>query len=274
MEGRTARVGRLAPGAGPLPRQQDSAAGGLHRLLTLGHRLALTLVVGYLSLRAHEAGHWLVLRLLGSHQTVMGFSRELRLNAELNRFLDQGLSLTEALQRLPEVYNRAEWVAILAGAFVVQFALIGLGFLLLGRGEREAPKQVGLLLVLFNAARALLYLRYLHGRGTSGDEAMIAYHLGVPEWTVALPLGLAFAVALVAGVRRIRQVPGGVCLGWMTLAGGWGLLAWLPRLDDALWARLQAGSPFPQAVAGVAVPVLAIDALAVLALAALMRRRS
>ncbi len=265
----TATSVRPEPGeAGPAALPAERAERGL---AALGRRFALTAVVGYLSLQAHEAGHWLVLRLLGSRQTVMGFSRELRLNAELNRFLEQGLSLAEALRRLPETYSPAQWVAVLAGAFVFQFALIGLGFLLLRRARRVVWRQVGLLLVLFNAARAFLLLRYLDGQGTSGDEAMIAFHLGVPEQVVALPLGLAFAVALVAGVRRIREVPGGLTLGWMTLLVGWALLMGLPRLDDALWAHIEAGSPLVQPLAGVALPVMAADTLALLALAALTR---
>ena len=241
-------------------------------ILRFGRLLLLTLLIGYLSIQAHEAGHWTVLRVVGSQRTVMGFSRELRLNAELNQALHRGLRLQEALQQLSEQRGTAESVAVLLGALVVQFGLIVLGFLLLRRTHRVILQQTGLLLVLFNSLRVVGYLmRYLQGQPTRGDEHMLAFHLGVSEYAVTLPLGLAFAAALLAALREMQRFPTGTLLGWMVLFVGWGLLQGLPRIDDFVWRQMEQGHPLFQPVFGMALPVWVVNGLAILALGLILK---
>ncbi len=261
-------------------------------ILRLGRLLLLTLLIGYLSIQAHEAGHWAVLRVVGSQRTVMGFSRELRLNAELNRALESGRTLEETLRELSEQRSTAESVAVLLGAFVVQFGLIALGFFLLTTADGRPPtavtrgiggrpsavgghlvREAGLLLVLFNSLRVVGYLlRYLQGQPTRGDEHMLALHLGVPEYAVTLPLGLAFAVALLAALREMQRLPTGTLLGWMVLFVGWGLLQGLPRIDDFVWQQMEQGHPLFQPMFGMALPVWVMNGLALLALAIVLTR--
>jgi hypothetical protein len=134
-------------------------------------------------------------------------------------------------------------------------------------------KEAGLLLVLFNSLRVVGYLiRYLQGQPTRGDEHMLAFHLGVSEYAVTLPLGLVFAGALLAALREMRTLPSGTALGWMVLFVGYGLLKVLPRIDGLVWSQVEQGNPLFRPVFGMALPVLVVNSLALLALAVVLAR--
>lgn len=94
----------------------------------IGRVLLLLGLIGFLSIQAHEAGHWMTLEVLGVDPG-MGFGGALRFNAEV----------TEAYRENPEKAvetafpgrTSLQWAAVYLAGDAVQLALVMVGFLLI-----------------------------------------------------------------------------------------------------------------------------------------------
>jgi hypothetical protein len=226
--------------------------------------LLLLLLVVYLSIQLHEAGHWAAGWVVGV-VPVMGFTRELRINAELNEALEHTADLAEALHQVSGAPGSlGGWMAFTAAGPLVTLALAVLGHWLFKAGRTLLLRELGLLLVGANALRVVSYLAS-HLRGSRGDEFFMAFYLGLPQAAVTLPLGLAFTAILFFTFRALA--PRGerrrftLVLVLVGLTGAT-LSSLLTRADDQMWAALVEGNLLVQPVGGYPLPVALINLVA------------
>jgi len=134
-------------------------------------------LIGYLSIQIHEALHWLVACILGFRGAVGGYSYSLYVTGQ-----------------------PWQYIAIAAaGTFsAVAFAVMGV---LLHRSKIMPVKMLGFLLVFVNAAGRILYEFSGFFIQESTDETAIAYHLGVPDFLLRVPVTLFCFLTLIYVLR-------------------------------------------------------------------------
>lgn len=130
-------------------------------------------------------------------------------------------------------------------------------------GDQGAFKSTALMLALSTSlVMALYYLR--SSLRVIGDEYDLATYWGVAKFVVEIPLGLAFITCLGLGLRRLSS--------WQE-RGTWFAACFLGSVSAGIlltifdgWVReaVNEGIPLFQPFLGYSIPVLIVDALAVL----------
>jgi len=210
----------------------------------LGGRLvALYLLIWYLSVQLHEAGHYGVAKLLG-----LGFCL--------------------GFNRWSIVGPGSDWqkLATAAAGPLVTLALAAIGLLLVYRRPGKIESRIGILLITGNSVTALLNHLLYFVSGSQGDERWIAHYLEAPEALVRAPFVVFYIAALFlgfkageAGLRKPKWI-GILFLLPMALSGA------VAGLDVLAWDEMKQGGFLFQPVGGILAIVLIVNVLAVLAL--------
>jgi hypothetical protein len=130
------------------------------------------------------------------------------------------------------------------------------GLLVFRYAKKTSGRTLGLVLALITSLLMCFYYARSGGR-TSGDEGFLAASLGIPKWTLDLPMGLAFAACFLLSLVSIGNWKtalawlGGCILGMIASA--------VPMVlaDPLIRAGVERGSPWLRPVLGFSLPVFA-----------------
>ena len=142
------------------------------------HLVILYMLIWYLSVQLHEAGHCGTAKLL-----------------DLDFYL--------GFNRWAIVGPGSDWQkpAAAAAGPLVTLILAVIGLVLAYRGQGKLERRIGILLITGNSMTALLNHFLYFVSGSQGDERWIAYHLQVPELLVRMPFIVFYLIALFLGFK-------------------------------------------------------------------------
>lgn len=207
-----------------------------------------SVLAAYLSTQVHEAGHWIVAQVLRLEFT-LGFNR----------------------WQLAQETASGEKIAVLMAGPLATLALALSGVLVAYLAQGSFLQRLGLLLALFNSLLALIPYLLNPLTGMRGDEGWIAIELGLPEYAVRLPLGLAFAAVAVGALIKAQGWPGRVRFFSGALALVLVMMPLLVLLDRVVWFQMEHGSPLFAPIGGISMPLWVLNAIALVALSVPLR---
>jgi len=228
--------------------------------------LVLAMLTNVVSQAVHETGHHIVYQLAG-RGPVWGFTKLVQLWDTTPLYPDEWVEVTgvggeRGWKRLgsPVASKTEDMISTAAGPLA---GLLGaaLGLVIARRSEKRALRQIGLVLALNASLVAVLY--YLRSPlRTGGDEYDIAVQLGTAKWTIELALGLAFALCLAFGLRQLLSWR--FRLKWLgtILLGSVATGIPMASVDSLVISQVDAGNPWFRPLLGYALPVLVVNALA------------
>jgi len=229
----------------------------------------LAILLNFVVQSIHEAGHWLVLETMGRNP-VWGFNQLLQvwdqppLHPE-----DWVTTISPAGEKgwlhLSSAMGKYEYrIMLIAGPLASLFGVI-LG-LSLARGNRKLPtKQIGLVMALIaSLIMSQYYIRGLHRMG--GDEYFLAADIGMPKYIIDIPLGLAFIISFVFGVKSLGD--------WRTRIKWLGAIIigsvpsglFIMNANPIVLAQVNQRNPLFQPLLGWSLPVLIINLIIIMCL--------
>ncbi|HEC35167.1 MAG TPA: hypothetical protein ENI39_01375 [Anaerolineae bacterium] len=236
-----------------------------------GQLFLLVILLGFLGGQIlHESGHWAILQLFGRNP-VMSFTGlvgrdEQPANPEgwVEFTAPDGEQVWLYLTSLPS--SAVEWIVMSAAGPLAQLAVMIIGLLFAHFSRGGLLRGIGLLLALINSLGPMLYQIKSTFVGAGGDEYLIAYYLGLPEYAITVPLALASAAGLVVGLweldgwrRRLK---------WLAVL----LIGYLPQgpllmlANNITQTQVAMGNRFFQPVLGFSLPVVIVSGFALFVL--------
>ena len=233
------------------------------------------MTINILAQAIHEGGHWAVFESTG-HQPVWAFTGIVQLwdGTPQN---PAGWTATTApdgttgwLKVLPAPDKTLAAIVDGAGPLASLLSVIA-GLLLFRLGKKPALRVSGLILALITT---LLMTFYYARSGTraGGDEGFLAASVGLSPLVFDIPLGLAYFICLLLGLRELKtwqnglRFCGALLLGMIPTAGA------MVLLDPLILAGVDAGNPLYQSVLGWSLPVFVGFCLAAAGLILLARK--
>jgi hypothetical protein len=153
----------------------------------------------------------------------------------------------------------ASLVSVIAGLWLYHF------------GRKPALRVSGLVLALITALLMTLYYAR-SGTRIGGDEGFLAASLGIPKMVFDIPLGLAFFICLLLGLRELKTWQNGLRFIGALLPGMLATAGVMVLFDPLILAGVDAGNPLYQSVLGWSLPVFAAICLAAAGQALLNRK--
>jgi hypothetical protein len=222
------------------------------------------MAINILAQAIHEGGHWAVFEITG-HRPVWAFTGIVQLWETLPQHPAGWVPLTA-----PDGTNG--WIKLssdpgktvmaldnFAGPLASLLSVIA-GLLLYHFSKKPALRVSALILALITA---LLMTFYYARSGTHiGDEGFLAASLGLSPLVFDIPLGLAYFICLLLGLRELKtwrnglRFIGALLLGMIPTAG------LMILLDPLILTGVDSGNPLYQSVLGWSLPVFVVVCLA------------
>jgi hypothetical protein len=243
-----------------------------YRKISFGQLAILALLLNFVTQTIHEAGHWAVYETLGL-EPVWGFTSLVQIwsndnpppihpNEWITTIAPDG---ERGWLRLTSSPSKIEESMMLVAGPLAELLGIVFGLILMRWNRNSATKQMGLVLALIGSLLMSQY--YLRGFSrTGGDEYFLAAHLGIPKYTIDIPLGLAAITAFALGVRTLDD--------WQTRLKWLGAIVlgsvpaglFLINANNLIQAQINHGHSFFQPLLGWSLPVLIVNGIVCLAL--------
>lgn len=242
-----------------------------YRNINFWRLVVLAALLGYLGGQMlHETGHWVILQLFG-RDPVISFTglvgsdhQPVSPEGWVEFTAPNGERVWLHLTSLPS--SSMEWVVMSAAGPLAQLAVMIIGLLFAHFSRGGLLRGIGLLLALINSLGPMLYQIKSTFVGAGGDEYLIAYYLGLPEYAITVPLALASAAGLVVGLweldgwrRRLK---------WLAVL----LIGYLPQgpllmlANNITQTQVAMGNRFFQPVLGFSLPVVIVSGFALFVL--------
>ncbi len=237
-----------------------------YRKASFWQLLVLAALFNILIQAIHEDGHWAVYQIMG-RGPVWGFTSLIQLWSETPLHLGEWIPITAPdgeqgwLHLASAPSSPAEEVSALAAGPLATLLAVIVGLVLMRFSRSSVTQQMGLMLALVGSLSAGAYYWRAPFRGNSGDEYFMAAYLGVPKSVIEIPLGLAFSVCLILGLRTLGT--------WRTIAKWIGAVLLgsfltgisLMQANEIVQTQINQGNLWFQPVWGFSLPVLIVNGL-------------
>jgi len=153
--------------------------------------LNLVMLMMFVAVFIHEAGHWTVLEILGK-QPVWSFTSLVQIGDNPPLHPDQWIETTvpdgrRVWRRLTSALSSTEEIISLAAGPLASLLEVVLGLSLVRLNRNPISKQMGLVLALVESTYAIqYYIRRIPDN--SGDEYFLAAYLGISKYAISIPL--------------------------------------------------------------------------------------
>jgi hypothetical protein len=243
-----------------------------YRKIGFGQLAILVLLLNFVTQTIHEAGHWAIYETLGLGP-VWGFTSLVQIwsndnpppihpNEWITTIAPNG---ERGWLHLTSSPSKNEESIMLAAGPLAELLGVVFGLILMRWNRNLATKQMGLVLALIGSLLMSQY--YLRGFSrTGGDEYFLAAYLGIPKYTIDIPLGLASIIAFVLGVRALDDWQ--TRLKWLgaIMLGSVPAGLFLMKANDLVQTQINQGHSFFQPLLGWSLPVLIVNVIVCLAL--------
>jgi hypothetical protein len=233
-----------------------------YRKISFWQLAILAFLLNFVVQTIHEAGHWAVLESSG-RKPLWGFTQLLQIWDGTPIHPDEWIETAgpdgeKGWLHMTSTPGNTEYIVMLAAGPLASLLGVLFGLSLLRWNRHLTAKQFGLVMALIaSLIMSQYYLRGFHRMG--GDEYFLAARMGIPKYIVDIPLGLAFIVSFIIGVRalgdwrtRLRWL-GAIFLG--SVPAG----LFLMKANAIVQAQVNQGNPLFRSLLGWSLPVMAVN---------------
>ncbi len=240
-----------------------------YRKIGFWQLVLLAVLLNFVSQTIHEGGHWLVHQIAG-RGPVWGFISLVQVWGDPPLHPEDWIETTspdgeQGWLRMASAPTKTEDIIALAAGPLAGLLGVVLGLSQVFSKRSPAVKQMGLVLALIGSLLMSQY--YLRGANRmGGDEYFLAAHLGISKAALDIPLGLAFITSFVVGVWALGDWR--TRLKWLgaVLLGSIPVGIFLMNADSLIRAQVNLENPLFQPLLGFSLPVIVVNALALLGL--------